>query len=455
MPSSNSATARKLPAAFIASWAERSATNLNSRSGESAERLHGSNRSVHIHVHVTSGNNGRKIMKKSYRIRGAAGFLALAAAILGTAVAPSQALAAPTADGIVTIAKRELNDSSRNYEIPDNCSYYGGVMFGWPACGGKSGWGGGGGAYAWCAAFAKYVWREGGVTTGLSQIDGYARSFKTYGQNNGTWHARGSYVPRAGDAVVFDWQQDGVIDHVGIVRSVSGSSVNTIEGNTSNRTAAHTYYNYATNPDIVGFTTAVGVTGGTTPAAAERWIADVSGDGFADLVATKSDGSMWMFPNNFNRDGGNPFNDVRNVGSNWSAYERLVNADVTGDGFVDLLGVKSDGTMWLFSNNFNRDGGYAYGDVRQVGSGWSNYARIVSGDVNGDGFTDLLGVKSDGTMWLFSNNFVRDGGVPFGDVRQVGSGWSNYARIVSGDVNGDGFTDLLGVKSDGTMWLFS
>ncbi|MEV5633041.1 hypothetical protein AB0L23_22345, partial [Micromonospora tulbaghiae] len=96
----------------------------------------------------------------------------------------------------------------------------------------------------------------------------------------------------------------------------------------------------------------------------------------------------------------------------------------------DLLGVKSDGTMWLFSNNFNRDGGQPYADVRQTGTGWGLYPSLVPADANGDGFTDLLGVKSDGTMWLFSNNFNRDGGRPYADVRQIGSSWGGYNRIV-------------------------
>ncbi|MFI7266433.1 hypothetical protein ACIBP4_29515, partial [Micromonospora maritima] len=114
-------------------------------------------------------------------------------------------------------------------------------------------------------------------------------------------------------------------------------------------------------------------------------------------------------------------------------------ADVTGDGFHDLVATKTDGSMWLFSNNYTRDSAMPYGDVRQIGSNWGNYDRVINADANGDGFADLLGVKSDGTMWLFSNNFARDGGAPYGDVRQVGSGWGNYARIVPADANGDGF----------------
>ena len=41
----------------------------------------------------------------------------------------------------------------------------------------------------------------------------------------------GSYTPVAGDIIFFDWGDNGTIDHVGIVESVSGGTVNTIEGN--------------------------------------------------------------------------------------------------------------------------------------------------------------------------------------------------------------------------------
>ena len=40
-----------------------------------------------------------------------------------------------------------------------------------------------------------------------------------------------SYTPAAGDIIFFDWGNNGTIDHVGIVESVSGGTVNTIEGN--------------------------------------------------------------------------------------------------------------------------------------------------------------------------------------------------------------------------------
>ncbi|MFE9201937.1 hypothetical protein, partial [Micromonospora sp. NPDC007230] len=191
------------------------------------------------------------------------------------------------------------------------------------------------------------------------------------------------------------------------------------------------------------------------PPVKDPGIADVTGDGYHDVVATKTDGTMWLYSNNFERDNGMPYGDVRQIGSGWGDFTHVINADATGDGFADLLGVKPDGTMLLYSNNIGRDNGKPYGDVREIGHGWNSFVKIIPADATGDGFTDLLGVKADGTMWLYSNNFVRDNGMPYGDVRQVGSGWNNFASIIPADATGDGFTDLLGVKADGTMWLYS
>ncbi|MEU8003578.1 CHAP domain-containing protein [Catellatospora sp. NPDC049111] len=77
-------------------------------------------------------------------------------------------------------------------------------------------------ARAWCADFAKFAFYWGGAKyTGLTAA---ASSFKTYGQNNGTWHTSRSYVPRKGDAAVYDWDGNGTIDHVAIVTSYEDTS---------------------------------------------------------------------------------------------------------------------------------------------------------------------------------------------------------------------------------------
>ncbi|SCG57919.1 FG-GAP-like repeat-containing protein [Micromonospora coxensis] len=190
-------------------------------------------------------------------------------------------------------------------------------------------------------------------------------------------------------------------------------------------------------------------------------VADVTGDGYHDLVARKTDGTLWLYSNNIERDNGVPYSGAssRQIGSGWSGSDRIVNADVTGDGFTDVLLVKSDGTMILYSNNIVRDDGAPYSSSasRQVGSGWNNFDRIVGADVTGDGFTDLVARKTDGTLWLYPNNIVRDNGIPYSSpaARQIGSGWNGFDTLVGADVTGDGFTDLVARKTDGTLWMYA
>ncbi|MFB9421084.1 FG-GAP repeat domain-containing protein [Nonomuraea rubra] len=187
----------------------------------------------------------------------------------------------------------------------------------------------------------------------------------------------------------------------------------------------------------------------------------VTGDSYADLLAVDSAGKMMLYSNNFARDNGQPYtgSTPREVGHGWAASTRVIPADVTGDGFTDLLAVDSAGKMMLYSNNFARDNGQPYtgGTPREVGHGWAASTRIIAADVTGDGFTDLLAVDSAGKMMLYSNNFVRDNGQPFtgGTPREVGHGWAASTRVIPADVTGDGFTDLLAVDSAGKMMLYS
>ncbi|MFC4532546.1 CHAP domain-containing protein [Sphaerisporangium dianthi] len=170
------------------------------------------------------------------------------------AIAGSPAAAVSRAT-IVSVAQAELANSSRNYASGSNgdgvCNFYTGVFRTWKSASGcPSSDGVQWRASDWCADFAKYVWKNAGVPyADISEgsggvLTGWASSFKNYGTQYGTWHTRSSgYQPVAGDAVVFDWEGDGVINHVGIVTSNDGSSVYTIEGNSGSpsRTRAKSY----------------------------------------------------------------------------------------------------------------------------------------------------------------------------------------------------------------------
>ncbi|WP_433111319.1 hypothetical protein [Micromonospora sp. CA-246542] len=106
----------------------------------------------------------------------------------------------------------------------------------------------------WCADFAKFAFYWGGAK--YSGLTAAAGSFRTYGINNGTWHGRGSgYVPRKGDAAVYDWDGNGTYDHVAIVTSYYDTSTDgnhyVVGGNQSDGVTHPQYSNWASS--IVGY----------------------------------------------------------------------------------------------------------------------------------------------------------------------------------------------------------
>ena len=101
---------------------------------------------------------------------------------------------------------------------------------------------------SWCADQCGYI--DAGIIPKFAncQNEGVAW-FKTVG----LWKDAG-YVPKSGDIIFFDWENDGISDHVGIVEKAESSIIYTIEGNTSNDVCKQNKYNIDSS-DILGYGT--------------------------------------------------------------------------------------------------------------------------------------------------------------------------------------------------------
>ena len=77
---------------------------------------------------------------------------------------------------------------------------------------------------SWCADQCGYI-ESGLVPKFAGCVDG-ANWFKS----NGKWQDR-TYEPKVGDIIFFDWEGDGITDHVGIVEKCENGTVYTVEGN--------------------------------------------------------------------------------------------------------------------------------------------------------------------------------------------------------------------------------
>lgn len=104
----------------------------------------------------------------------------------------------------------------------------------------------------WCACFVSWcAYQSGDLNITIPKFSAVKDGIKYY-QDKGLWKDK-NHIPKTGDLIFFDWQQDGISDHVGIVEKVENNIIYTVEGNSSNQCKQNAYsvnnniiYGYAT-----------------------------------------------------------------------------------------------------------------------------------------------------------------------------------------------------------------
>jgi uncharacterized repeat protein (TIGR01451 family) len=190
-------------------------------------------------------------------------------------------------------------------------------------------------------------------------------------------------------------------------------------------------------------------------------LADVSGDGLADIVGFSSAGVFESLAT----PGGHfamPTFELAAFGTNaggWSSdntYPRAL-ADVSGDGLADIVGFSSAG---VFESLATAGGHFAAPtfELAAFGTnagGWTSndtYPRALA-DVNGDGMADIVGFGADGvyeSLATVAGHFA----MPTFELAAFGTnagGWTSqnlFPRELA-DVNGDGMADIVGFAQSG------
>ena len=364
---------------------------------------------------------------------------------------------------------------------------------------------------AWCADFASWVyWQAGIPVTGDPtkwNVPRVADLAQLAQNDNRYYKSSSSYAPMPGDLMFFR-NSYKAYSHVAIVESVSGSNITNISGNSSNKVSRTTYNRYSWN--VMGFAARRGystsfgyttTTAGTTTiqtttqttAPTALMFGDINGDKYDEMIGLASNGNLSMYLNN---SGG--YSSGTAIGTGFQAYGRgMFSADINGDSRNDILGMDTSGNIYSYQSNGSTsaplaasrqqvvtgvsstnkilfgdvtgdgyddmalgdtagniylypNGGGAFGASRLIGAGFN--AQYMLGDLNADKYAELVTIEPDGNLYQYVNS--RNAMSPYATKQQIGSGWGGYARVMLGDVNGDGYADIMGVTSAGDVYAY-
>ena len=176
--------------------------------------------------------------------------------------------------------------------------------------------------------------------------------------------------------------------------------------------------------------------------------------GYAHTASVKADGTLWCWGNNLYRQLGdntgiNKSSPVQTVafGSNWTSV---------ACGHLHTAAIKLDGTLWTWgwnSNAYGADGGQLGDNTTttrsspvQTITGGTNWSQVSAG------YANTAAIKTDGTLWMWGNNY---NGL-LGDNTTIGK--SSPIQTITFGTNWQnvscGSYYTAAIKTDGTLWTW-
>jgi RHS repeat-associated protein len=181
-------------------------------------------------------------------------------------------------------------------------------------------------------------------------------------------------------------------------------------------------------------------------------LSDVNGDGFLDVVGFGTDSLKVALSNGKKFSPSKSWSTQFTLNDNWTQDMSRLLADVNGDGMADVIGFGSSGVQVGIStgHSFNTEDWkeLPYFGIQQ---NWTSSTPIELADVNNDGLTDIVGFGIDGVMVSLSTGTEFSTPIQWTKGFTLSENWTQDMPRLLADFNGDGMADIIGFGTNGVQ----
>jgi hypothetical protein len=178
-------------------------------------------------------------------------------------------------------------------------------------------------------------------------------------------------------------------------------------------------------------------------------MADVNGDKREDIITFRGNGTYVSTANSDGRSYNKwtKWTNLFSLNSGWGTqYPRQV-ADVNGDGRADIVGFGCDDVWVSLSNGTSFESGQLWSDFYCHNDGWNGNTLKFVKDVDGDKKADLVGFGYYDVWVARSYGSYFGGGELWSQKFRWDDGWTSAMTLNVADMDADGRGDIVGIKT--------